>query len=132
MGNFNTKLSPERYLNNKEYFDSGLIACVENQKKKIEKLTSRNLFLESTVEADKNNIVALKLKISNLNAMVFKLQSDKKEDDETIRELREAIRQLRSEINETVDRLTIEKGELQKEVNNLHKERLNLQVGDLA
>ena len=59
--------------------------------------------------------------------MVFKLQSDKKEDDETIRELREAIRQLRSEINETVDRLTIEKGELQKEVNNLHKENSELE-----
>lgn len=43
------KFSPERYLANREYFDSGLISCLEKQQQQLEKHKQKESIYKATI-----------------------------------------------------------------------------------
>lgn len=93
------RLTPERYLSNKEYFDQGLIAALENQLKKNEKLKYQISIFEAALAKEKHARITLTVKIKDLNTKLYNLAHKDKASKEEIGRLQDELKK----IQETVE-----------------------------
>lgn len=96
-------LSPEKYLENKEYFDKGLIASLENQWKQNQNLKERIDILEGCRQRDMKTIKTLRLKCSDLSVQVYNLKTKDKDTCTEIDQLGHEIQKVYEILNEEID-----------------------------
>lgn len=89
--NWTRRITPERYLENKEYFDQGLIDALENQKRKIERLENQNRIYAAKLEKDNHKITALTHKLRDMGVKLYNFSKKCKEGNNEIDELRRDI-----------------------------------------
>lgn len=100
---YQNRLTPERYLENKEYFDQGLIDSLANQTEQNKKLKDRILIYQARVERDKAIITNLKLKYKNMTAEVWNLKNNKSDNQNEIDHLENEIKNVYDILNKEVD-----------------------------
>lgn len=100
---YENRLTPERYLNNKEYFDQGLIDSLEQQVQLNRKLKDRIQIYQARVEIDQKTIRDLKAKIRNLTTDTFNLKHRNRESDDEIGKLEKEIREINEILNNEVE-----------------------------
>lgn len=107
------RLSPERYLKNKEHFDQGLIDALENQYKRVNKFKSKIEIFKADQAINRSMIRKLKQKISHLETENYNLQKHlqtNKEDtkitqEEIIKNAEEIIKKQNEELKEAYDEI---------------------------
>lgn len=100
---YNNRLTPERYLNNKEYFDQGLIDSLENQVEQNKKLKERIEIYKARIDADKQTINTLKAKCNNLQLEVLNLKHNKTDNKNEVSQLENEIRKMYDILNNEVE-----------------------------
>ena len=81
------RMSPERYLQTKEYFDSSLIQLLEKQNKAIDNYKEKVEIYKATVFKLRAKITAQNHKIKDQKAIIGALSLAGKEKDLTIEEI---------------------------------------------
>lgn len=91
------RLSSERYLINKDYFDSGLIELLEKQQNQIEKLKKTNAVQKAAIAKKSQKATDLTLQLKDKKIIIYNL---KMKLHETSTEAEDAIKQLEKEIQD--------------------------------
>lgn len=131
------KLSPERYLANKEYFDKSLIECLERLTKKNEDLKF-SLDAYKVVNADlrqKNR--NLKFKLDDTNRKLMNLSKKSNVNNQEIDELHKIIQDINRKVDEDItirdeiiDEKQNENEKLQKKIEELEKKLRRYEMAD--
>jgi len=98
--NFQNKLSPEKYLENKDYFDAGLIECLQARERKISDLQLTLAAYQIRHDKDQKRLTALTLKYKDLSSKLYNLKSYKKDSDAEIDDLKKEIQEIYKILNE--------------------------------
>lgn len=123
---YNNWLTPERYLAHKEYFDQGLISCLENQTEQNKQLKHKIAALQTLNDEDKRQITALNAKKKDLEAQVYNLKKKDEEYHTDIDRLEEEI----GELNRKLDKTISDKDRRIEELLKIIEEQ-NVQIGNL-
>lgn len=100
---FESRLSPERYLANKEYFDQSLIAALENQVTLNERLKYRIGVYEAKAAIDRHTITALTVKCKDLKAQIYALVKKDKASNEDIGKLEDELKKIQDTISNEIE-----------------------------
>lgn len=100
---YQNRLTPEKYLENKEYFDQGLIDSLANQVEQNRKLKERIQIYQARIERDKTTIINLRQKCQNLTVEVWNLKHNKSDNQNEIGQLENEIRNVYDILNKEVD-----------------------------
>lgn len=122
MKNFTNKLSPERYLMNKEYFDRGLIECLEHT-------TSLNERLRFEIDALKLKNTSLTTKLVQSDKQIAVLKCDVKDREEQVKKINDELDDLKKEIDDQTREIKRQSDEIDKqseEINRQHDELVRL------
>jgi transposase len=114
----NSKLSPERYLKNKVYFDSGLIETLEALNRQLNKARERERIYQAAIYKLKDENVNLKFRYRCLTVDFKSLQfryREKSEKEKTTDEIIKDIGKEIDEIKKDIDEVVRENEELHKE-----------------
>ena len=120
------RLTPERYLANKEYFDSGLIAALENQQEQNEKLRYRISIYEASLAKEKHARTALTLKIKDLKAKIYNLAHKDKASKEDIGHLQDELKKIQETIDDELGSRDKQIEEMLEYIKKLEKENEEL------
>ena len=125
MKNFNctvNKLNPERYFENKEYFDEGLIACLKKQNEKVKKLEDQVFLKDIRIRKQQAVIKAQNIKIKDLKAVVKTMKTSGSDQKETIRDIQRQLEELQKELDQKLIDAYRENNELHYENQKLKDE----------
>lgn len=123
MNPYPHKFSPERYLTNKAYFDSGLIALLERQQSCLDKAKKKEEIYKATIAQQKDTIKILRFKMKDKDSVIYSLNKHIKSETIDAEEIIKNFQNELEEISKTVD------NELQKSYEHntkLHDENLRL------
>lgn len=124
--NLDGRLTPERYFSNKEYFDQGLIAALENQQKQNEKLKYRISIFEAALAKEKHARTALTVKIKDLNVKIYNLVHKDKASKEDIGRLQDELKKIRETIDDELGSRDKRMEEMLEYIKKLEKENEEL------
>lgn len=99
---WNNRLTPERYLANKEYFDQGLIDTLIHQQEKIEKLEFRISLYEAITKKYEHKITTLVHKTKDMEIKLYNLAKKNKAGNEEVEELRNDLKDVNNILNSVV------------------------------
>lgn len=123
---FESRLSPERYLANKEYFDQSLIAALENQVELNERLKFKISVYEAKAASDRHTITALTAKCKDLKAQIYTLLKKEKAGSEDISRLEDEIKKIQATISDEIENRDKTINDLLEYVKKLEKENEEL------
>lgn len=123
---FESRLSPERYLANKEYFDQSLIAALENQVNLNERLKYRISVYEAKAASDRHTIAVLTAKCKDLKAQIYTLVKKEKAGSEDISRLEDEIKKIQDTISDEIENRDKTINDLLEYVKKLEKENEEL------
>lgn len=109
------RMSPERYLQNKEYFDSSLIQLLEKQNKAIDNYKEKVEIYKATVFKLRAKITAQNHKIKDQKAIIGALSLAGKEKDLTIEEILQRLQEIEDSVNKDLEEVITRNERLEKE-----------------
>lgn len=128
------KFSPERYLANREYFDSGLISCLEKQQQQLEKHKQKESIYKATITKKQGIIKTLHFQLRQqkdfTKVLQKQLKDTEKDSKEKINEVIKEIEDIKKTVNDELQityqdntRLHEENMRLRKELEKLKREQ---------
>lgn len=120
-----SKITSDFYILNKEYFDSSLVSCVENQNIQIGKLKEKSSIIQGSLYKKRKEIVDLKFKLKDEKIKNHNLRiqlSDKEQEVDDLDTLREELEETKAEVYEILDELRKENQEQYEENQKLKEE----------
>ena len=130
--NYNSKtkrISYERYHENREYFDTGLIETLENQQAQIKKYKKQEIIYRATI-FNKNITInmlnrELGFKKSQIRTLQGQLKGKELDIDETIKQLEDELKKLEREIQEELQKAYRDNDKLHQDNQRLKKRWAN-------
>ena len=101
---YSNHLSPETHLAHKEYFDQGLIQCLERQKELNAALKEKLEIRTAGSKADARMIQSLKLKLRDTESTVYVLQQQIKDSQAQIDKLKSEIKEISDAVNHEIEK----------------------------
>lgn len=126
MSAFQTRLSAERYLANKQYFDNGLIAALEACQLQIDKLKSvieiKNAMIYKKNLAIKTIRIQNKNHKSTIHALKAALKSSNLDAEEQLKELEKSLEDMKKVIDKELQKSYEDNAKLNDENQRLRKQ----------
>ena len=102
MNNYSNRLTPEKYLEHKEYFDQGLISCLESQVEQNKQMKHKIAVLQTLNDENRHQITALTAKKKDLEVQVYNLKKKDEEYHTDIDRLEDEIGELNRKLDKTI------------------------------